>query len=178
MKVKVSKKKLESPYIKQDFYEYEEPQNEVFTGIVEGLIQALMHESGDIVLNSKTYTNTFPDCPSGCENMENGDCEFRDACWTEVSGDGECLVGMPSLYTKQMSDSKLKMELVWHNCKTCSPSEAYNDRLLLWDGETLINAEWDHGSWFCAGHYLDMTGEEESCWWADLEQTAKKFFEE
>lgn len=71
---------------------------------------------------------------------------------------------------------KIKMELVWHNCKTCPPSEEYNEDLLLWDGYTLIQAEWDNGSWFCGKHYLDMVGEEEMCWWADLNQTANGFF--
>lgn len=175
MKVKVSKKKLESQYIKQDFYEYEEPQNEVFTGIVEGLIQALMHESDDIVLSSKTYTNTFPDCPSGCVNLKDGDCQFKKSCWTQVSDDGDCFIGIPSRYVEREHFPKVKMELTWHNCKTCPPSESHNDRLLLWDGETLINAEWDHGSWFCGGHYLDMTGEEKSCWWAELSRCQKVF---
>lgn len=69
---------------------------------------------------------------------------------------------------------KFIMELVWHNCKTNPPSEKYNNNLLLWDGYKLIHVEWDNGSWFHDCHYLDMTGEEYMCWWADIEQTVRK----
>lgn len=72
--------------------------------------------------------------------------------------------------------NKMKMELIWHNCKTCPPSEKYNEDLLLWDGEQLDHAEYDDGEWFVDHHYADITGVEESCWWADLNQTTTEFF--
>jgi hypothetical protein len=68
---------------------------------------------------------------------------------------------------------KFTMELVWHNCKTCPPSEEYNDGLLLWDGNDLFCAEWDNGYWWYDNHYLDMTGEEDVCWWSDIRQTVQ-----
>lgn len=71
---------------------------------------------------------------------------------------------------------KLKMELVWHNCKTCPPSESRNIDLLLYDGYDYYHAEWDNGYWLDNGHYVDIKGEEEKCWWADLTQTVDGFF--
>ena len=71
---------------------------------------------------------------------------------------------------------KIKMELVWHNCKTCPPSESRNTDLLLYDGCDYYHAEWDRGRWFDNGHYVDIEGEEEMCWWADLTQTVDAFF--
>lgn len=68
------------------------------------------------------------------------------------------------------------MELVWHNCKTCPPSEKINRNLLLYDGYEYYHAEWDNGYWFHDAHYIDMVGEEEMCWWADLDQTISDFF--
>lgn len=73
-------------------------------------------------------------------------------------------------------EPKIRMELVWHNCKTCPPSESRNENLILWDGHELIDVEWDNGYWWNDYHYIDMAGEEELCWWADLSQTTKQFF--
>ena len=77
---------------------------------------------------------------------------------------------------------KIKMELVWHNCKTCLPSEAYNECLYLWNGERVVQAEWYHDAW----HYEDglcddimiASEDAEHMWWADLHQTAEGFFKE
>lgn len=72
--------------------------------------------------------------------------------------------------------NKMKMELVWHNCKTCPPSESLRHNLVMWDGQELIDVDWDNGWWFHDCHCLDITGEEENCWWADLTQTVDAFF--
>lgn len=105
-----------------------------------------------------------------------GGCHLRYNCGniTEYI----CLSNDFCKYIKDFRPLRKKetMELVWHNCKTCPPSEKHNENLLLWDGYTIINAEWDNGSWFCGKHYLDTVGEEEMCWWADLTQTVDAFF--
>lgn len=45
--------------------------------------------------NYSSYEHTFPDCPT-CNNMKNGDCEFKRVCVVELSQNGECRVGNPS----------------------------------------------------------------------------------
>ena len=71
---------------------------------------------------------------------------------------------------------KMKMELVWHNCKTNKPDEKQYNYLILWNGECVINAEYDQGKWFDDGHTIFMLDEEDRYWWADLYQTTEDFF--
>lgn len=87
-----------------------------------------------------------------------------------------------SKHVNTTAPTKIKMELVWHNCKTCPPSEAYNECLYLWNGERVVQAEWYHDAW----HYEDglcddimiASEDAEHMWWADLHQTAEGFFRE
>lgn len=63
---------------------------------------------------------------------------------------------------------KFKMELTWHNCKTCPPKEAYNPWLVFTNGYEVT---------FCA--YNEKYGfpvvddELEQYWWADLRRTVR-----
>jgi hypothetical protein len=70
---------------------------------------------------------------------------------------------------------KFKMELTWHNCKTCPPKEYFNANLLVTDGYTVHEMVWDSvcGGFFKAGFIV--TGDKlEKYWWADVVQTVNK----
>ena len=77
---------------------------------------------------------------------------------------------------------KIQMRLIWHNCKTCPPGEECNERLYLWNGEHVVQAEWYHNSWLyddgLASIAVVKPGEAEHMWWADLDQTTGEFFKE
>ena len=74
---------------------------------------------------------------------------------------------------------KFKMELTWHNCKTCPPEELENNFLLATDGDEVFKATWDslHG-YYCkydSGIYLPLFNSElYRWWWADIAQTVHK----
>lgn len=77
-----------------------------------------------------------------------------------------------------VSSNKMKMELVWHNCKTCPPQELFNESLVVTDGVNLYNVCWDREVGYFGNHCLIevfMNGAE-NWWWADLYQTTTGFF--
>lgn len=50
---------------------------------------------------------TWPDCPSGCANLDvNGWCKYASRCLTELDDDEGCRVGKPSRYTKVQFDKE------------------------------------------------------------------------
>lgn len=70
---------------------------------------------------------------------------------------------------------KFKMELTWHNCKTCPPEECFNSYLLVTDGLAIHEMMWDEifGSFWKVG--LVIRGDElNKYWWADIAQTVHK----
>lgn len=69
----------------------------------------------------------------------------------------------------------LKMELIWHNCKTYLPKEEANDDLYLWDGCYVFPVEYYNGHFFDNANQIQMA-KPERFWWADLSQTSKVFF--
>lgn len=76
---------------------------------------------------------------------------------------------------------KIQMRLIWHNCKKCPPEEERNERLYLWNGERVVQAEWCHNSWlYDDGLTFAVVKPEEAehMWWADLDQTTEEFFKE
>ena len=70
---------------------------------------------------------------------------------------------------------KFKMELTWHNCKTCQPKEGFNSHLLVTDGLAIHQMMWDSvfGGFLKIG--LEIRGDDlEKYWWADVVQTVRK----
>lgn len=74
--------------------------------------------------------------------------------------------------------SKMKMELVWHNCKTCPPHEVHNECLYVTDGAGVFEVEWYAPYWYnYDGRELRSLDEnKEDFWWADIDQTTAAFF--
>lgn len=64
---------------------------------------------------------------------------------------------------------KFKMELTWHNCKTCPPEEEYNHWLVCSDGKEVFDVSY----YKPLGFPIDPQYLHEY-WWADLVQTVKK----
>lgn len=74
---------------------------------------------------------------------------------------------------------KFKMELTWHNCKTCPPEEYFNSCLLVTDGFDVQEMVWDKafGGFWKVGFDIsfDIRGTVLSrYWWADIAQTVHK----
>ena len=70
---------------------------------------------------------------------------------------------------------KFTMELVWHNCEECPPSENYNSNLYITNGGWVHRAEYSiEDGWYDlrTGYYLPF---DLLCryWWADMEQTVQ-----
>ena len=67
---------------------------------------------------------------------------------------------------------KFKMELTWHNCKTCPPKEVFNPWLMITDG---YNTE----SFVYYNKYGFPFAEDElhKYWWADLARTVRESHE-
>lgn len=61
---------------------------------------------------------------------------------------------------------KFKMELTWHNCKKCPPSENYNPWLVYTNGNYIGYCEYHKKYGFPFND--DIL---EKFWWADLRQT-------
>ena len=76
---------------------------------------------------------------------------------------------------------KMKMELVWHNCKTCPPKEEYNECLYVWDGHDVLPVEWYGNAYHFIrsddfqSHYIEAE-KSGDLWWADLSLTTNRFF--
>ena len=61
---------------------------------------------------------------------------------------------------------KFKMELTWHNCKTCPPKEEFNPWLLVTDGHNV-----DHYPYYKKYGFNINEDVLHKYWWADLCQT-------
>ena len=76
---------------------------------------------------------------------------------------------------------KHTMELVWHSCTDCLPSEEFNNRLYITDGVDIFPASWvknDDWQLFVSSGgcwYVEPGVNSEGFWWADLLQTIGKF---
>lgn len=72
---------------------------------------------------------------------------------------------------------KHTMELVWHSCSDCLPSEDFNPRLYITDGCNVFEASWkrtdDWQHFASGGWYIEPGVNSEGYWWADLLQTVK-----
>ena len=72
---------------------------------------------------------------------------------------------------------KHTMELVWHSCTDCLPSEDFNSQLCVTDGKDVFLATWKRDpDWqrFVAGKwYIEPGVNSDGLWWADLVQTVK-----
>ena len=77
---------------------------------------------------------------------------------------------------------KFKMELTWHNCKTCQPEEDSNGHLLITNGKLIYEAVWSRFWQGFGSHNIEIKDEELiNWWWADIVHTvrnAKEFKEE
>ena len=64
---------------------------------------------------------------------------------------------------------KFTMELVWHNCATCSPIEDFHPNLCVTNGKAVFNVSYDEGEWYDPefNEYIpqDMLHE---FWWTDV----------
>lgn len=70
-----------------------------------------------------------------------------------------------------MQECKFTMELVWHNCLNCKPSEEFNPRLFVTDGVRLYEVAYKSGVGFAGpGIFIDDS-DAEAYWWADIIQT-------
>lgn len=70
---------------------------------------------------------------------------------------------------------KFKMELTWHNCATCPPTESYNPYLVYTDGQTV-----EACTYYKKYGFPVFESELQYYWWADLRRTVRgcKEFEE
>lgn len=66
---------------------------------------------------------------------------------------------------------KFKMELTWHNCKTCPPKENYNPWLVFTNGYDIDYCAYYKKYGFPVEQ--DMLHE---FWWADLSRTVRESF--
>ena len=75
--------------------------------------------------------------------------------------------------------NKFKIELTWHNCKTCPPEEDANNFLIVTDGNKIFNATWNsingynvkYDNIFCIPLPIVVL---EDWWWADIVQTVQQ----
>lgn len=74
---------------------------------------------------------------------------------------------------------KHKMELTWHSCTDCLPSEDFNSTLYVTDGQTFFPATWIRDSErqrFVSGNlYIKPGVNSDGYWWADILQTVRGF---
>lgn len=70
---------------------------------------------------------------------------------------------------------KFKMELTWHNCKTCPPKEVFNPWLIYTDGNHI-----DSLVYYKKYGFPPNEDELHKYWWADISRTVResKEFEE
>ena len=64
---------------------------------------------------------------------------------------------------------KFKMELTWHNCKTCPPSEDFNSWLMITDGRNTNSFVYDVRFGFPV-----VENRLHKYWWADLARTVRE----
>ena len=77
--------------------------------------------------------------------------------------------------------NKVTMKLVWHDCVTYPPEEESNENLIMTDGKTVWNVEYERidgdGEWFKDGtHSINVNLPGKKYMWADLLQTTQGFF--
>ena len=71
---------------------------------------------------------------------------------------------------------KFTMELVWHNCEECPPSECRNDNLYVTNGHWVHRVAYskENGWYDCKTNYylpFELTW---GYWWADMEQAVQR----
>lgn len=65
---------------------------------------------------------------------------------------------------------KFKIELTWHNCKTCPPQEDFNPWLLITNGKGVDNCSYHKNYGFpISAESMDKF------WWADLSRTMREW---
>ena len=64
---------------------------------------------------------------------------------------------------------KFKMELTWHNCKTCPPTEDFNSWLMITDGRNTDVFVYDVKYGFPV-----VDDRLHKYWWADLARTVRE----
>lgn len=70
---------------------------------------------------------------------------------------------------------EFKMELIWHNCKTCQPKEKFNYSLSVTDGIKIHKMMWDSGFGGFLKIGLEIRGDElEKYWWTDFSRTVRE----
>lgn len=68
---------------------------------------------------------------------------------------------------------KFTIELVWHNCITCPPSEVSNGHLFMTNGHNVFPVAYDKDlGWWDIEDECSI-GVDKHCWWSDIEQTLK-----
>lgn len=73
---------------------------------------------------------------------------------------------------------KFKMELTWHNCKTCPPEEKRNNTLYATDGSYVFDVIYDSEyGWYNLREFVYIPPENlYKFWWADINQTVHKTY--
>lgn len=72
-----------------------------------------------------------------------------------------------------MLKDKFTMELVWHNCITCPPTENHN-YFIMSNGDDWWPVEyWAGSGWFLYSGLQFSKDELSKLYWADISQTAK-----
>ena len=64
---------------------------------------------------------------------------------------------------------KFKMELTWHNCRTCPPKEDYNSFLIITNGYHI-----DHCPYYKRYGFPIAQDELHKFWWADISRTVRE----
>ena len=64
---------------------------------------------------------------------------------------------------------KFKMELTWHNCKTCPPKEEYNPFLIYTNGRYI-----DYFRYYKRWGFPIAKSELHEYWWADISRTVRE----
>ena len=70
---------------------------------------------------------------------------------------------------------KFTMELVWHNCGTYPPSEAWSNRLYITDGNFVSKARYRSDDIWYSEYTKSYIPKEMlyKYWWSDLQQTVQ-----
>lgn len=64
---------------------------------------------------------------------------------------------------------KFKMDLTWHNCKTCPPEEDYNPCIIYTDGDDICSFKyWKKYGFPIAENVLH------NYWWTDIRRTIRE----
>lgn len=65
--------------------------------------------------------------------------------------------------------NKFKMELTWHNCKTCPPKEVFNSWLVYTDGYNV-----DYCAYYKKYGFPISEDMLHKFWWADVSRTVRE----